>query len=1176
MKKYLLLYLLLILFFIDGNKVFAESQEVDTARKDIGLEEAIKKGLTGKSVKIAVIDSGFDLRHSDLTNIKIGEGVMCTKDHFLDLDGSGRMLPTSLNHFECDTDTSSDWMKDPNDHGTGVLGISAGQKNEGGIVGVAPEATYYPIRINDDNGDTDITLVSAAIYWAVDKGVDIINISKATTCLEEGDEGYEDDDTVPLFKCDAVFIPAINYANEHGVMIIAGAGNLHNTDGSVNNMAFPAAYEDVLAVGGYDTFTNKRCTIPKVMCAGSTGPNMDLVAPYSVVAPYVSPLNPNGYRTNQGTSNSSPLVAGAAALMIEQLGPNHKKISVKDKIELLKSFTIPIDDSETNTNEYGAGQLQIPFLSTKNPFFSVWIDEMDRNSISKLVYDDEISSDSSDRKYSTYKNHILGYNFDFPSYWFIDNVEPFKYVRFFLKDFKVEVSYDESKTEEKRKEYISSIVSHIPGITQETSLKDKNGNTVFKYKYSTSPLINNQLTENMYYFIDVPDGVFTFKVTTNKENLEKGQGLSIESEMKELISTFSNFGQPLTYYPFAFTENFYNERVSSLFKTSDYEFALPPSKTLFGIYVPERLEDASKIASEKENSLGAKFGSQTIKGYLTNDANLYENGYPSTEFSDAIKKIIQNDKIPIVDLAMGYKGAEYLPDSIINGGYKKNIGNWAENLKALNAPVFVNLGSGMNGSIRNYTRLQRSFTDNSLLDTDADLYKLAFRYIVDQFRAHHANNVKFVWSPSVDSIPDISINDMTRFYPGDDYVDWINLMGYNIDGTDKADLSIYLNEAPLIDGKTRTFDEVFKNAYHSLRRMYPDKPMMMETSSLNRNNSKSAFAQQMFNKLLTEYGNIQIVTWNNGVEGSAYADYATMDVTQPSDFKTMFASHLNDSTKVSKNALYDYRDGTLTLDDTKQTFTFIPSAEEPNPPSSTSPAGTYNYIERYGDWYYIEIIPTVYKWVNPKMFYTTYNKNIFVISKVVSLYKEQNDTIPYSALGSQGVFATDKWVNKETGQIWYKINTSFAGPLWLCVYPNQIAEGSTFPITLTQTTPIYNNPNDTSTANQVSTLGIQTVNGISRSGGWAAIQTWLGNKWMNVSGSYAMVGTVTTINKWIPITNGTYMHNFPYDATKLSTALGAQNVLAKAMWVDPDSLNNGKFTTWYKINTYLGDKWIKQ
>jgi len=81
---------------------------------------------------------------------------------------------------------------------------------------------------------------------------------------------------------------------------------------------------------------------------------------------------------------------------------------------------------------------------------------------------------------------------------------------------------------------------------------------------------------------------------------------------------------------------------------------------------------------------------------------------------------------------------------------------------------------------------------------------------------------------------------------------------------------------------------------------------------------------------------------------------------------------------------------------------------------------------------------------------------------------------------------------------------------------------------------------------------------------------------MNVSGSYAMVGTVTTINKWIPITNGTYMHNFPYDATKLSTALGAQNVLAKAMWVDPDSLNNGKFTTWYKINTYLGDKWIKQ
>jgi len=133
---------------------------------------------------------------------------------------------------------------------------------------------------------------------------------------------------------------------------------------------------------------------------------------------------------------------------------------------------------------------------------------------------------------------------------------------------------------------------------------------------------------------------------------------------------------------------------------------------------------------------------------------------------------------------------------------------------------------------------------------------------------------------------------------------------------------------------------------------------------------------------------------------------------------------------------------------------------------------------------------------------------------------------------------------------------------------------------LTQTTPIYNNPNDTSTANQVSTLGIQTVTALSRSatynGEWAVIQTWLGNKWLYPAGSYAMVGTVTTINKWIPIANGTYIHNFPYDSTKLSTALAAQNVLAKAMWIEPDPRNDGKFVTWYKINTYLGDKWIKQ
>jgi len=1122
MKKSLFFSFLFLFMFVSGNKVFAED-EMDWARESINLQEAFDAGLTGKGVKIAIIDSGFLKEHEDLKDINYAEGISCTDFERQD-DGT----------YKCVADPETHWWDDQDGHGTNIISLIAAQKNDKGIVGTAPEATIYPIKVKNKN-DAYLGSIIAGIYWAIDHKVDIINISQA---YGEKDEDLE---------------KAVNNAAEKGILIVAGAGNETNKDPSEITVKYPAAYENTLAVGGY--FQNRlRCSDILPTCKSSTGPQIDIAAPLNpkVADTGNGMFDLQGYENGTaGTSNSSPMVAGVAALYLEQMrkefGENYTAAQLKQLLVENASYKEGYEKLDENF-EYGSGFVNARPLHYKNPYFKLWLEESKRKSnIKDADNDDEIIKSTPRPWYSQYTNHVFGYSMDFPSYWFVDHSEPSKYVRFFFNNLEVKLTFEPIKDELGRKEFINQTVSKLPNATLGTPVSDYQGNAINSYHFAGVSSTYDDLDRYTYYFLNTYNGVFIFKVKTTdkKENLK--EGISIGEEMRIVLKSFTNFDSPKEQDTTSQTfQELYKKRVI------DPKFNIPFGKTMFGLYDSEGNDTIEENMTEWETELNnPPMGTQTIKGYL-NYYNIGDGEKP------IIENIVDKGRTPIIDLVLGRKYLGYDLFPIVAGSFDERIKDWANELKSLNKPVFVRLGSAMNGSMKNYNALKSPVSDYEY-EFDTDLYVSAYRRVVDLMKEEGATNVKFVWSPSVQSYPKSSLNDMSLFYPGDDYVDWINMMGYN-EGTD-----------------TKTFNEIFDNTYKQLRRMHPDKPMMIETSSSNKSTNKEAFIHSIFDHV-SDYPNIQMVTWYNGNNDYWIEDYgkSEFNITLPRTTNDYVSSMLKNTDKITSTIMIDCTGCKLTLDDTKQTYAMLPSSAELSKSTTTVSSGTYAYTKQFGDWYYIKVSDEDFRWVNPKLLYTTYNKNIFIISKVVSLYKERNDTTPYSALSSQGVFATDKWVNKETGQIWYKINTTFAGPLWLCVFPSQVAESSTFPITLTQTTPIYNNPNDTSAANQVSTLGIQTVNGISRSGGWAAIQTWLGNKWMNVSGSYAMVGTVTTINKWIPIANGTYMHNFPYDATKLSTALGAQNVLAKAMWVDPDSLNNGKFTTWYKINTYLGDKWIKQ
>ena len=181
---------------------------------------------------------------------------------------------------------SSVWpaWQDNYGHGCGVAGVAVAQGDDHwGIAGAAWNVKVMPVKISEMGRSDDVTLAEGITY-AVDHGADVINVSfagsEASRTLEE----------------------AVAYALAHNVVIVAAAGN--DNGGPVD---YPAAIPGVIAVGATNS-SDARCSF------SNTGTALDLVAPGSNILSYGSGSTTT-FKSWQGTSFSSPLVAGVVALM---------------------------------------------------------------------------------------------------------------------------------------------------------------------------------------------------------------------------------------------------------------------------------------------------------------------------------------------------------------------------------------------------------------------------------------------------------------------------------------------------------------------------------------------------------------------------------------------------------------------------------------------------------------------------------------------------------------------------------------------------------------------------------------------------------------------------------------------------------------------------------------------
>jgi hypothetical protein len=168
------------------------------------------------------------------------------------------------------------------------------------------------------------------------------------------------------------------------------------------------------------------------------------------------------------------------------------------------------------------------------------------------------------------------------------------------------------------------------------------------------------------------------------------------------------------------------------------------------------------------------------------------DGYVPTSEPDVSKHSI---------LMVSWHGAAY--SQINNGASDKLIAAVAKKLAGMKRPILLRWGWEMNGNWFEW--------DGSHNGQDPGGYVKAWRRIHGIFREHKATNVAWVWSPNWNSAPDNSWNKFQRYYPGDDYVDWVGVSGYDFYNESPATLfgpvtSAYGARKPIILSETAAVD----------------------------------------------------------------------------------------------------------------------------------------------------------------------------------------------------------------------------------------------------------------------------------------------------------------------------------------------------------------------------------
>lgn len=249
-------------------------QDLGLPGADVDAKTAWRTSTGSAAVRVAVLDTGIDYNHPDLTSN-------------LARDPLGALVG-----FDFINNDRDPW--DDQGHGTHVAGILGAQGNNGiGISGLAQRVSLLPVKVLDDRGHGSIATVIQGIDYAVNAGCRVINMSWG------GPESS------------ALLLESLQRAESRGVLAVAACGN----SASNNDIApiYPSSYtlelSNILSVAATDRWDET----PRFSNYGKR--SVDIAAPGDEI---LSCVRGGSYQAWDGTSMAAPLVSGAAALLLSR------------------------------------------------------------------------------------------------------------------------------------------------------------------------------------------------------------------------------------------------------------------------------------------------------------------------------------------------------------------------------------------------------------------------------------------------------------------------------------------------------------------------------------------------------------------------------------------------------------------------------------------------------------------------------------------------------------------------------------------------------------------------------------------------------------------------------------------------------------------------------------------
>lgn len=267
----------------------------------------------------------------------------------------------------------------------------------------------------------------------------------------------------------------------------------------------------------------------------------------------------------------------------------------------------------------------------------------------------------------------------------------------------------------------------------------------------------------------------------------------------------------------------------------------------FGLYLPEK----------GVGPLGARVRRyEALLGARMPIISLYEGwgagrGAPDV---NGIEEILREGLVPMItwepwsprkwnDGGHPEEQPEFSLSRITGGAFDDYIRTWAGKLKNLSSPIFFRPMHEMNGNWYPWC--------GTVNGNRPEEYVAAWHHIRSLFREEGSDRLIWVWSPYAHSVPEEPENEMGRYFPGVEEVDWVGLDGYNWGTT--REWSCW-----------QSFGEIFGRAYDGLTRLVPDRPVMIaETACAEEGGDKAAWIRDALTDLKERFPRIEALVWFN-------------------------------------------------------------------------------------------------------------------------------------------------------------------------------------------------------------------------------------------------------------------------------------------------------------------------